>query len=87
MLAVDSFDAAVLDVNLSGESSFTVADELVERGLPFVFATGYGESVILPDRFRAVPVVSKPYDNAALRMALGTMEAKLAAAGGATPID
>ena len=80
MLAVDSFDAAVLDVNLSGETSFEVADEMVERGLPFVFATGYGETIALPDRFGTVPVVSKPYDSAALRMALGTVEARHAAA-------
>ncbi len=86
LLAVDSFDAAVLDVNLSGETSFTVADELVERGLPFVFATGYGESISLPDRFLTVPVVSKPYDDAALRMALGTIEAR-AATGEAVSVD
>ena len=54
MLAVDSFDAAVLDVNLAGETSFIVADELIERGLPFVFATGYGESIVMPDRFSTV---------------------------------
>ncbi len=79
LLAVDSFDAAVLDVNLSGETSFGVADELVDLGLPFVFATGYGESVVMPDRFRTVPVVSKPYDSAALRMALAATEAQQAA--------
>ena len=87
LLEVDSFDAAVLDVNLSGETSFEVADELVELGLPFVFATGYGESIVMPDRFRSVPVVSKPYDSAALRMALGTIEAQLADAGEASSVD
>lgn len=86
MLAVDSFDAAVLDVNLAGETSFMVADALIERGLPFVFATGYGESIVMPDRFSTVPVVSKPYDSAALRMALGTIEARQATAGDA-PVD
>ena len=87
LLAVDSFDAAVLDVNLTGETSFMVADKLVELGLPFVFATGYGESIVIPDRFRSVPVVSKPYDSAALRMALGTIEAQLAAAGEVSSVD
>ncbi|RYB02024.1 HWE histidine kinase domain-containing protein [Lichenibacterium ramalinae] len=79
LLGVDSFDVAVLDVNLSGETSFGVADRLVTLGLPFVFATGYGESIMMPERFRAVPVVSKPYDGAALRMALGGVQAALAA--------
>ena len=86
LLAVDNFDAAVLDVNLSGETSFLVADELVGLGLPFVFATGYGESIVMPDRFRNVPVVSKPYDSAALRMALGTIEAQQTGAGEAAPV-
>ena len=79
LLSVDNFDVAVLDVNLSGETSFGVADKIIALGLPFVFATGYGESIVMPERFRAVPVVSKPYDGGALRMALGGVQAALAA--------
>ena len=79
LLSVDSFDVAVLDVNLSGETSFGVADQITALGLPFVFATGYGESIVMPERFRAVPVVSKPYDGGALRMALGGVQAAQAA--------
>jgi CheY-like chemotaxis protein len=68
--------AAVLDVNLNGERSFEAADILAARGIPFVFATGYGESV-LPERFRAVPALQKPFQqrelgrmlNAALKAA------------------
>jgi len=33
---------AILDVNLGGERSFPVADVLRARGVPFIFATGYG---------------------------------------------
>ena len=36
-------DAAVLDVNLGGQAAFPAADLLVRRGVPVVFATGYGE--------------------------------------------
>ncbi|MEI9891042.1 MAG: response regulator [Caulobacteraceae bacterium] len=36
------FDLAVLDINLSGEPSFPAARRLMERGTPFLFATGYG---------------------------------------------
>jgi CheY-like chemotaxis protein len=39
-------DAAVLDINLAGRPSFPVADLLAGRGVPVVFATGYGD---LPD--------------------------------------
>lgn len=40
-------DAAVLDINLAGRPSFPAADHLAGRGVPVVFATGYGD---LPDR-------------------------------------
>lgn len=39
-------DAAVLDVNLHGRTIYAVADTLARRGVPIVYATGYGE---LPD--------------------------------------
>ena len=35
-------DLAILDVDLGGESSFPVAEVLTSRGLPFLFATGFG---------------------------------------------
>lgn len=57
-----SFDLAVLDVNLgNGDTSYPVARRLRERGVPFVFATGYG-SFALPDEFAAETLVQKPYD-------------------------
>ena len=51
----------VLDVNLGNETSVAVADRLRELGIPFIFATGYGESATMPERFAAVPVLKKPY--------------------------
>ena len=71
-LRVGAFDAAILDVNLSGETSFAVADALTATRVPFVFATGYGESSIIPERFGRTPVVAKPYDERSLRRALST---------------
>ncbi len=35
------FDVAILDVNLNGQMSFPIAGKLSERGIPFVFASGY----------------------------------------------
>ncbi|MDP3382909.1 MAG: hypothetical protein Q8S47_06260, partial [Phenylobacterium sp.] len=54
-------DAAVLDANLNGLSVGPVADILAERGVPFVFATGYGDAGGAPSGFDA-PVIRKPYD-------------------------
>lgn len=54
-------DAAVLDANLNGLSVIPVAEALAQRGIPFVFATGYGESGGAPGGFNA-PVIRKPYD-------------------------
>lgn len=56
-------DAAILDVNLGkGTTSAPIADELIKRGIPFTFATGYGDRSMLPDHFISAPVVRKPYD-------------------------
>jgi two-component sensor histidine kinase len=60
MLSLD-FDAAVLDANLNGASVTPVAEALTSRGLPFIFATGYGDANAAPTGF-GVPVVRKPYN-------------------------
>ena len=54
-------DAAVLDANLNGRSVTPVAEVLAARGVPFVFATGYGETGGAPMGFDA-PIIRKPYD-------------------------
>jgi len=54
-------DAAVLDANLNGASVMPVAEALAARGVPFVFATGYGDGRFNLAGFDA-PVIRKPYD-------------------------
>ena len=54
-------DFAVLDINLGDETSYPVASRLMAAGVPFVFATGYGDEIDLPEEFARVPVVKKPY--------------------------
>jgi PAS domain S-box-containing protein len=54
-------DAAVLDANLNGLSVMPVAEALAARGIPFVFATGYGDAGGAPSGFDA-PIIRKPYD-------------------------
>jgi DNA-binding response OmpR family regulator len=64
----EDIDAAILDVNVAGREVFPVADELRRRGVPFMFASGYGDRGV-PGEFREYPMLQKPYDPAAL----GTM--------------
>ncbi|WP_237479068.1 response regulator [Lichenibacterium dinghuense] len=54
-------DAAVLDINLRGETIYPVADMLSARGIPFLFATGYSNAVI-DEPYRGVPACEKPID-------------------------
>jgi CheY-like chemotaxis protein len=53
-------DVAMLDVNLAGQASFPVADVLRERGIPYLFATGYGVQGIA-EAHRQAPVLQKPF--------------------------
>jgi DNA-binding response OmpR family regulator len=61
-----TFDFAILDVNLAGELGFPVAHILRERGIPFLFSTGYGESAVPPE-FGNYPVLGKPFSMKQLR--------------------
>jgi CheY-like chemotaxis protein len=54
------YDMAVLDVHINGRNVFDFADILARRGIPFVFATGYGERGI-PERHRSRPILQKPF--------------------------
>jgi DNA-binding response OmpR family regulator len=69
MLRAETPDAAVLDLNLGGENSLSVADALAARGIPFLVATGYGAAG-LPAHLRHIPVLPKPYDPADLTVAV-----------------
>ncbi len=55
-----TFDLAIIDVNLDGKPSYPIADVLKERGIPFVFATGYGAGGLDP-KFTGTPVLAKPF--------------------------
>src|SRR6185437_555671 len=70
---IDGLDGAILDVNLGGgETIYPVADLLVARGVPFVFATGYGRAG-LDRRFREAPVLAKPVGPVDLGAALSKL--------------
>lgn len=78
VLDSDAFDVAILDVHVSGEPVYPLADKITARGLPIVFATGASADT-LPERFRTCEVLEKPYAfpgvEAALTRVLSTEKA------------
>lgn len=68
------FDLAILDVNLDGRDVYPVADILTDRGLPFVFVTGYGGRG-LPEPYRERPTLQKPFQLEDLRVTLTSLVA------------
>jgi DNA-binding response OmpR family regulator len=61
----EEFDAAILDVTVRGGKVYPVAELLLKRGIPFVFASGYGDWA-LPEGLRDKPRLMKPFTLAAL---------------------
>ena len=60
LATVAAFDCALLDVNLRGQPIFPLVDLLRAKGVPFAFATGYGDAE-LRSADRAAPILSKPF--------------------------
>ena len=64
--AVDAIETwspslAILDINLGDRTSYPVADRLRADGVPYLFASGYGEQADLPAAHADRAVVQKPY--------------------------
>ncbi|MCD2174177.1 GAF domain-containing protein [Rhizobium sp. C4] len=64
------FDFALLDINLGADTSFDIGRRLRELGVPFAFASGYGDSARLPDDLSDTINIGKPYDTDAIRSLL-----------------
>lgn len=62
-------DAAVLDLNIAGDLVYPVADALDKRGVPYIFATGYGASS-LTEPYRRRRVLQKPFSRRELLQAM-----------------
>jgi CheY-like chemotaxis protein len=54
------FEVAVLDLNLNGTLSYPIAEVIRNRGIPIIFATGYGTDGLRED-FRGCPTLQKPF--------------------------
>jgi DNA-binding response OmpR family regulator len=65
-------DLALLDVNLNGERCYSVAELLEDRAVPFLFLTGYDRAT-LPERFRSVPRLTKPFSTGAVLREIGQL--------------
>ena len=65
----DRVDAALLDVNLRGETIWPVVDALLACGVPLVLSTGYDEDVI-PRAYAHLPRCEKPATGRAIASAL-----------------
>ncbi len=59
LIEKDGCDAAVLDINLRGETSEPVAESLRARGIPFITMTGYARAQ-QPAVFEGAPTFTKP---------------------------
>jgi CheY-like chemotaxis protein len=56
----EALDGAILDINLNGERCFPIALALRQRGVPFVFLTGYDDEAIIPVELRPARRLGKP---------------------------
>lgn len=61
-----ALDGAILDINLNGEFSFVIAEELKRRGVSFLFLTGYDDLSVIPVNLRKARRFAKPFDPDAL---------------------
>jgi DNA-binding response OmpR family regulator len=53
--------AAIVDLNLQGESAVPLIRRLKVRGIPVLVTTGYQVDTALSDELREVPYLAKPY--------------------------
>lgn len=60
LIEAQTFDVAMLDMNLDGDKTHVVADALASHGVPFMFATGY-DGRDMRDGYRDRPVLNKPF--------------------------
>ena len=72
LLQAEAVDLAMLDVNLSGQRSYAVADALAAKGVPFVFLSGYTRDS-LPGCYHARPMLQKPFRPSELGDALAKL--------------
>jgi len=68
----EDFDAALLDVDLHGESVQPLADFLAQKGVPFAFVSGFARER-LPPTLRDRPYVAKPFTHEGIKSAVAAL--------------
>jgi two-component sensor histidine kinase/DNA-binding response OmpR family regulator len=71
VLQRETFDGAILDINIRGQQTYPLAEILAARGVPFVFMTGYDAETV-DQRYLHVPLLQKPIEFDVLKRALVT---------------
>lgn len=69
------FDMAILDVNLNGQPITPVVEILNERGVPFMFVSGYARRGV-PEEHKQAPLLQKPFQTEGLGRALAALAPK-----------
>jgi len=68
----EPIDAAILDVAIGGEVTFAVADELINKGIPYAFVSGNKTPANI-QRYAPVSIVTKPYSAEHIRQVLSEL--------------
>lgn len=71
-------DAALLDLDLNGQRSTSVACALSALNVPFVVVTGYGAAALSTPELRDAPLIEKPVNHRSLVRLLSEMVLKIA---------
>ena len=69
-LGKHSVEFGVLDINLGMETSEKIAERMVQQQTPFLFTTGYGETIDMLGNFPNTHVLQKPYNKSSLAEAI-----------------
>lgn len=71
LIAANTFDVAMLDMNLNGDRTHAVADALAKASVPFIFVTGYTGRMC--EGYGDRPILAKPYQSHQLESRLADL--------------
>lgn len=69
----ESYDLAILDIRIRGDTSFSIAEAVRGHGRPVIFVSGYGDETTVPAAFRDAPMLAKPADLKRLEAEIATV--------------
>jgi DNA-binding response OmpR family regulator len=72
LIGRSAIDGAILDINLNGQDSYSVAGALRDKGVPFAFATG-DSGVKATSGFDNPILLHKPFDFEAVKSVLAKL--------------